>query len=133
MSNFSHTRPGTKLVLENGQVFTGTEFGAVGQTLGGGVLHAMTSWESLTNPATTVLWCDRRRSRNTRWNDEDSETACRAVLCPTNRIWVARFAVHSLDDVSNAPRQPRRSARTAGRRQHPRHHSTRSAKLTRSA
>ena len=35
MSNFSHTPGQAKLVLENRQVFTGTEFGAVGQTLGG--------------------------------------------------------------------------------------------------
>ncbi|RUP35596.1 MAG: carbamoyl-phosphate synthase small subunit [Gordonia sp. (in: high G+C Gram-positive bacteria)] len=100
MSNFSHTPGQAKLVLENGQVFTGTEFGAVGQTLGEAVFcTAMTGYqESLTDPSyhRQILVATAPQIGNTGWNDEDGESRLQGGDAPDpGRIWVAGFAVRN--------------------------------------
>ncbi len=100
MSNFSHTPGQAKLVLENGQVFTGTEFGAVGQTLGEAVFcTAMTGYqESLTDPSyhRQILVATAPQIGNTGWNDEDGESRLHGGDAPDpGRIWVAGFAVRN--------------------------------------
>ncbi|WP_290705447.1 MULTISPECIES: glutamine-hydrolyzing carbamoyl-phosphate synthase small subunit [Gordonia] len=89
-----------KLVLENGQVFTGTEFGAVGQTLGEAVFcTAMTGYqESLTDPSyhRQILVATAPQIGNTGWNDEDGESRLRDGDGPDpGRIWVAGYAVRN--------------------------------------
>ncbi|GED97901.1 glutamine-hydrolyzing carbamoyl-phosphate synthase small subunit [Gordonia crocea] len=84
-----------KLVLENGQVFTGTEFGAVGQTLGEAVFcTAMTGYqESLTDPSyhRQILVATAPQIGNTGWNTEDSES----LLGKRSEVsWSAEFVDH---------------------------------------
>ncbi|NMO00432.1 glutamine-hydrolyzing carbamoyl-phosphate synthase small subunit [Gordonia sp. TBRC 11910] len=80
------------LVLENGQVFTGTEFGAVGETLGEAVFcTAMTGYqETLTDPSyhRQIVVATAPQIGNTGWNDEDDESR-------NDRIWVAGYAVRN--------------------------------------
>ncbi len=89
-----------KLVLENGQVFTGTEFGDVGQTLGEAVFcTAMTGYqESLTDPSyhRQILVATAPQIGNTGWNDEDGESRLHGGDGPDpGKIWVAGFAVRN--------------------------------------
>lgn len=100
MSKTSHMPDQAKLMLENGQVFTGTEFGAVGQTLGEAVFcTAMTGYqESLTDPSyhRQILVATAPQIGNTGWNDEDGESRLRDDDGPDpGRIWVAGFAVRN--------------------------------------
>ncbi|MFW0790488.1 glutamine-hydrolyzing carbamoyl-phosphate synthase small subunit [Gordonia sp. CPCC 205333] len=80
------------LVLENGQVFTGTEFGAVGETLGEAVFcTAMTGYqETLTDPSyhRQIVVATAPQIGNTGWNDEDDESR-------GDKIWVAGYAVRN--------------------------------------
>lgn len=76
------------LVLEDGRVFRGTAYGAVGQTLGEAVFcTAMTGYqETLTDPSyhRQIVVATAPQIGNTGWNDEDDES---------QRIWVAGYAV----------------------------------------
>lgn len=76
------------LVLEDGRVFRGTAYGAVGQTLGEAVFcTAMTGYqETLTDPSyhRQIVVATAPQIGNTGWNDEDDES---------RRIWVAGYAV----------------------------------------
>ncbi|MCX5045235.1 glutamine-hydrolyzing carbamoyl-phosphate synthase small subunit [Aldersonia sp. NBC_00410] len=76
------------LVLEDGKVFRGTAFGAVGETLGEAVFSTgMTGYqETLTDPSyhRQIVVSTAPQIGNTGWNDEDDESA---------RIWVAGYAV----------------------------------------
>ncbi|WP_280216157.1 glutamine-hydrolyzing carbamoyl-phosphate synthase small subunit [Nocardia cyriacigeorgica] len=76
------------LVLEDGRVFRGTSYGAVGETLGEAVFcTAMTGYqETLTDPSyhRQIVVATAPQIGNTGWNDEDDESG---------KIWVAGYAV----------------------------------------
>ena len=78
------------LVLEDGRVFTGTTFGAVGQTLGEAVFSTGMSGyqETLTDPSyhRQIVVATAPQIGNTGWNHEDGESR-------GDRIWVAGYAV----------------------------------------
>jgi carbamoyl-phosphate synthase small subunit len=78
------------LVLEDGRVFTGTEFGAVGETLGEAVFSTGMSGyqETLTDPSyhRQIVVATAPQIGNTGWNTEDSESR-------GDKIWVAGYAV----------------------------------------
>ena len=67
------------LVLEDGRVFRGERYGAVGQTLGEAVFcTAMTGYqETLTDPSYhgQIVVATAPQIGNTGWNDEDDESA----------------------------------------------------------
>jgi len=76
------------LVLEDGRVFRGEAYGAVGSTVGEVVFTtAMTGYqETLTDPSyhRQIVVQTAPQIGNTGWNDEDDES---------NRIWVAGYVV----------------------------------------
>ncbi|GEE02713.1 carbamoyl-phosphate synthase small chain [Gordonia spumicola] len=78
------------LVLENGQVFAGLSYGAVGSTLGEAVFcTAMTGYqETLTDPSyhRQIVVATAPQIGNTGWNTADNESG---------RIWVAGYAVRN--------------------------------------
>ncbi|EID15012.1 carbamoyl phosphate synthase small subunit [Mycobacterium xenopi RIVM700367] len=78
------------LVLEDGRIFTGTPFGAIGQTLGEAVFSTGMSGyqETLTDPSyhRQIVVATAPQIGNTGWNTEDSESR-------GDRIWVAGYAV----------------------------------------
>ncbi|MGV0852515.1 glutamine-hydrolyzing carbamoyl-phosphate synthase small subunit [Mycolicibacterium phlei] len=78
------------LVLEDGRVFTGTTFGAVGQALGEAVFSTGMSGyqETLTDPSYhgQIVVATAPQIGNTGWNDEDAESR-------GDKIWVAGYAV----------------------------------------
>mgnify|MGYP000892720476 FL=1 len=78
------------LVLEDGRVFTGREFGAVGQTLGEAVFSTGMSGyqETLTDPSyhRQIVVATAPQIGNTGWNGEDGESR-------GDKIWVAGYAV----------------------------------------
>lgn len=78
------------LVLEDGRVFTGTPFGAVGQTLGEAVFSTGMSGyqETLTDPSYhgQIVVATAPQIGNTGWNTEDGESR-------GDKIWVAGYAV----------------------------------------
>jgi carbamoyl-phosphate synthase small subunit len=78
------------LVLEDGRVFTGTAFGAVGQTLGEAVFSTGMSGyqETLTDPSyhRQIVVATAPQIGNTGWNHEDAESR-------GDKIWVAGYVV----------------------------------------
>ncbi|BBY77643.1 carbamoyl-phosphate synthase small chain [Mycolicibacterium parafortuitum] len=78
------------LVLEDGRVFTGTAFGAVGESLGEAVFSTGMSGyqETLTDPSyhRQIVVATAPQIGNTGWNQEDSESR-------GDKIWVAGYAV----------------------------------------
>lgn len=84
----TQARQQAALVLEDGRVFRGTAYGAVGQTLGEAVFcTAMTGYqETLTDPSyhRQIVVATAPQIGNTGWNDEDDES---------RQIWVAGYAV----------------------------------------
>ncbi|MET0475361.1 MAG: glutamine-hydrolyzing carbamoyl-phosphate synthase small subunit [Mycobacterium sp.] len=78
------------LVLDDGRTFTGTAFGAVGQTLGEAVFSTGMSGyqETLTDPSyhRQIVVATAPQIGNTGWNDEDGESR-------GDKIWVAGYAV----------------------------------------
>ena len=78
------------LVLEDGRVFTGTPFGAIGQTLGEAVFSTGMSGyqETLTDPSYhgQIVVATAPQIGNTGWNGEDGESR-------GDKIWVAGYAV----------------------------------------
>ena len=78
------------LMLEDGRVYTGTPFGATGQTLGEAVFSTGMSGyqETLTDPSyhRQIVVATAPQIGNTGWNPEDGESR-------GNRIWVAGYAV----------------------------------------
>ena len=78
------------LVLEDGRVYTGTRFGAAGQTLGEAVFSTGMSGyqETLTDPSyhRQIVVATAPQIGNTGWNREDGESR-------DDRIWVAGYAV----------------------------------------
>ncbi|MGH3920733.1 MAG: glutamine-hydrolyzing carbamoyl-phosphate synthase small subunit [Pseudonocardiaceae bacterium] len=83
------------LVLEDGRVFRGEAFGAIGTTLGEVVFcTGMTGYqETLTDPSyhRQIVVATAPQIGNTGWNDEDDES---------HRIWVAGYVVR---DPSRIP------------------------------
>src|ERR1700712_3069069 len=87
------TRTGTGravLVLEDGREFTGTTFGAVGETLGEAVFSTGMSGyqETLTDPSYhgQIVVATAPQIGNTGWNHDDAESR-------GDKIWVAGYAV----------------------------------------
>ena len=78
------------LVLEDGRIFTGTEFGAAGETLGEAVFSTGMSGyqETLTDPSyhRQIVVATAPQIGNTGWNLEDGESR-------GDKIWVAGYAV----------------------------------------
>ncbi len=78
------------LVLEDGRIFTGRPFGAVGETLGEAVFSTGMSGyqETLTDPSyhRQIVVATAPQIGNTGWNLEDSESR-------GDKIWVAGYAV----------------------------------------
>jgi len=78
------------LVLEDGRIFTGTEFGTAGQTLGEAVFSTGMSGyqETLTDPSyhRQIVVATAPQIGNTGWNLEDGESR-------GDKIWVAGYAV----------------------------------------
>jgi len=78
------------LVLEDGRVYTGTEFGAVGETLGEAVFSTGMSGyqETLTDPSyhRQIVVATAPQIGNTGWNNEDGESR-------GDKIWVAGYVV----------------------------------------
>ncbi len=78
------------LVLEDGRVYTGTPFGAIGQTLGEAVFSTGMSGyqETLTDPSyhRQIVVATAPQIGNTGWNSEDAESR-------GDKIWVAGYAV----------------------------------------
>lgn len=78
------------LVLEDGRVFTGTEYGAVGETLGEAVFSTGMSGyqETLTDPSyhRQIVVATAPQIGNTGWNHEDAESR-------GDKIWVAGYVV----------------------------------------
>jgi carbamoyl-phosphate synthase small subunit len=78
------------LVLEDGRTFTGTTYGAVGQTLGEAVFSTGMSGyqETLTDPSYhgQIVVATAPQIGNTGWNHEDAESR-------GDKIWVAGYAV----------------------------------------
>ncbi|SBS78270.1 carbamoyl phosphate synthetase small subunit, glutamine amidotransferase [uncultured Mycobacterium sp.] len=78
------------LILEDGRVYTGTEFGAIGETLGEAVFSTGMSGyqETLTDPSyhRQIVVATAPQIGNTGWNHEDGESR-------GDKIWVAGYAV----------------------------------------
>ncbi|HEY2447579.1 MAG TPA: glutamine-hydrolyzing carbamoyl-phosphate synthase small subunit [Mycobacterium sp.] len=78
------------LVLEDGWTFTGTAFGAIGETLGEAVFSTGMSGyqETLTDPSyhRQIVVATAPQIGNTGWNGEDAESR-------GDKIWVAGYAV----------------------------------------
>src|ERR1700748_702608 len=78
------------LVREDGRTFTGTAFGAIGQTLGEAVFSTGMSGyqETLTDPSyhRQIVVATAPQIGNTGWNGEDGESR-------GDKIWVAGYAV----------------------------------------
>ncbi|EME17475.1 glutamine-hydrolyzing carbamoyl-phosphate synthase small subunit [Rhodococcus triatomae] len=87
------------LVLEDGRIFRGVEFGAVGQTLGEAVFSTgMTGYqETLTDPSyhRQIVVATAPQIGNTGWNGEDGEALSAGARSsgPSNKIWVAGYVV----------------------------------------
>ena len=83
---------GTKavLVLEDGSVYTGTAFGAIGQTLGEAVFSTGMSGyqETLTDPSyhRQIVIATAPQIGNTGWNQQDGESR-------GDKIWVAGYVI----------------------------------------
>lgn len=96
----SNTPVGTApavLVLEDGRVFRGTSFGAVGRTLGEAVFSTgMTGYqETLTDPSyhRQIVVSTAPQIGNTGWNDEDDESVGPTGNGAEAKIWVAGYVV----------------------------------------
>ena len=86
------------LVLEDGRVYTGTAFGATGQTLGEAVFSTGMSGyqETLTDPSyhRQIVVATAPQIGNTGWNQQDAESR-------GDQIWVAGYVVRDPPRVSN--------------------------------
>ena len=90
MSGAEQRRDKAMLVLEDDRTFTGTAFGAVGETLGEAVFSTGMSGyqETLTDPSyhRQIVVATAPQIGNTGWNGEDAESR-------GDKIWVAGYAV----------------------------------------
>ena len=94
------------LVLEDGRVFRGTTFGAVGQTLGEAVFSTgMTGYqETLTDPSyhRQIVVSTAPQIGNTGWNDEDDESVGPTGERAGAKIWVAGYVVRDPSRVTSS-------------------------------
>jgi carbamoyl-phosphate synthase small subunit len=85
-----HAQDKALLVLEDGRIFTGKPFGAIGQALGEAVFSTGMSGyqETLTDPSyhRQIVVATAPQIGNTGWNSEDAESR-------GDKIWVAGYAV----------------------------------------
>jgi carbamoyl-phosphate synthase small subunit len=90
MSGAEQRRDKAMLVLEDDRTFTGTAFGAIGQTLGEAVFSTGMSGyqETLTDPSyhRQIVVATAPQIGNTGWNGDDAESR-------GDKIWVAGYAV----------------------------------------
>jgi carbamoyl-phosphate synthase small subunit len=90
MTVVEHRKRTALLVLEDGRTFTGTQFGAIGETLGEAVFSTGMSGyqETLTDPSyhRQIVVATAPQIGNTGWNGEDAESR-------GDKIWVAGYAV----------------------------------------
>ena len=90
MNTAEQRRGKAMLVLDDGRTFTGTTFGAIGQTLGEAVFSTGMSGyqETLTDPSyhRQIVVATAPQIGNTGWNGEDGESR-------GDKIWVAGYAV----------------------------------------
>ena len=90
MTAAEHRKGTAVLVLEDGRTFTGTQFGAIGETLGEAVFSTGMSGyqETLTDPSyhRQIVVATAPQIGNTGWNGEDAESR-------GDKIWVAGYAV----------------------------------------
>ena len=90
MTVAEHRKGTAVLVLEDGRTFTGTQFGAIGETLGEAVFSTGMSGyqETLTDPSyhRQIVVATAPQIGNTGWNGEDAESR-------GDKIWVAGYAV----------------------------------------
>jgi carbamoyl-phosphate synthase small subunit len=90
MNTAEHRKGQAVLALEDGRMFTGTAFGAIGQTLGEAVFSTGMSGyqETLTDPSyhRQIVVATAPQIGNTGWNGEDAESR-------GDKIWVAGYAV----------------------------------------
>jgi carbamoyl-phosphate synthase small subunit len=90
MTVADHRKGTAVLVLEDGRTFTGTQFGAIGETLGEAVFSTGMSGyqETLTDPSyhRQIVVATAPQIGNTGWNGEDAESR-------GDKIWVAGYAV----------------------------------------
>jgi carbamoyl-phosphate synthase small subunit len=90
MNTAEHRKGKAVLALEDGRMFTGTAFGAIGQTLGEAVFSTGMSGyqETLTDPSyhRQIVVATAPHIGNTGWNGEDAESR-------GDKIWVAGYAV----------------------------------------
>ena len=109
------------LVLEDGRMFTGTPFGAVGQTLGEAVFSTGMSGyqETLTDPSyhRQIVVATAPQIGNTGWNHEDARKPRRQDL--GGRLRSARPVAAGVELAGH--RHPRGRAGAAGHRRHRRH------------
>lgn len=94
------------LVLEDGRVFRGSTFGAVGQTLGEAVFSTgMTGYqETLTDPSyhRQIVVSTAPQIGNTGWNDEDDESVGPTGDAAGAKIWVAGYVVRDPSRVTSS-------------------------------
>lgn len=85
------------LVLEDGRIFRGAAYGAVGQTLGEAVFcTGMTGYqETLTDPSyhRQIVVATAPQVGNTGWNGEDNESVGPDGSANDAKMWVAGFAI----------------------------------------
>jgi carbamoyl-phosphate synthase small subunit len=90
MSGAEQRRDKAMLVLEDDRTFTGTAFGAIGQTFGEAVFSTGMSGyqETLTDPSyhRQIVVATAPQIGNTGWNGDDAESR-------GDKIWVAGYAV----------------------------------------
>src|SRR6201998_4913469 len=90
MTVVEHRKRTALLVLEDGRTFTGTQFGAIGETLGEAVVSTGMSGyqETLTDPSyhRQIVVATAPQIGNTGWNGEDAESR-------GDKIWGAGYAV----------------------------------------
>src|ERR1700739_383057 len=90
MTVVEHRKRTALLVLEDGRTFTGTQFGAIGETLGEAVFSTGMSGyqETLTDPSyhRQIVVATAPQIGNTGWNHEDAESR-------GDKIWGAGSAV----------------------------------------
>ncbi|GAA3241770.1 hypothetical protein GCM10020256_65060 [Streptomyces thermocoprophilus] len=95
------------LVLEDGRIFRGRAYGAVGETFGEAVFSTgMTGYqETLTDPSydRQIVVATAPQIGNTGWNDEDDES---------RRIWVSGYVVRDPARVPSNWRATRSSTRS---------------------
>ncbi|MBJ8337421.1 glutamine-hydrolyzing carbamoyl-phosphate synthase small subunit [Antrihabitans sp. YC3-6] len=91
------SRTPAAFVLEDGRVFNGSAFGAVGQTLGEAVFcTGMTGYqETLTDPSyhRQIVVATAPQIGNTGWNGEDNESVGPTGDQAESKIWVAGYAI----------------------------------------